>query len=171
MRSPTLPRRPSRRPGLALRQDAGDLYAAMTELLRLYQFRDRDRLGYHGLTITQCYVVDSLERTGPSTLGALAAFLRLDKSTASRIVSGMIRKGLVRRGSDPGDGRAVRLEATALARRRYARVRRDIIAENTRLLEEFPPPTRRSLIRLIERLTAAVQRRELVAVEEPEGRG
>src|SRR5690606_40776192 len=42
----------------------------------------------------------------------LAAHLYLDKSTASRVVDGLERKGLARRGAHPQDGRAVLLSAT-----------------------------------------------------------
>lgn len=164
-----VPGRRARPADRTLGRDASGLYAVMTDLLRLYQFRDRDRAGYHGLTVTQCYVLDALERAGTSTLRSLAAELRLDKSTASRIVSGMLRRGFVRRGADPGDGRAMRLESTATGRRRYARVRRDLVAENARLLKEFSPATRQNLIRLIRALAAAVARRELVPVEDPAG--
>ena len=73
----------------SLDADAASLYRVMTELLRVYQFRDRDRLGYHDLTITQCYVLDILVRRGPLSLNDLAAEMLLDKSTLSRVVDGL----------------------------------------------------------------------------------
>src|SRR6185369_10038933 len=39
--------------GPDLTADAAAVFDVMTELLRLYQFRDRERVGAHGLTVTQ----------------------------------------------------------------------------------------------------------------------
>ena len=153
------------RPAPALEADAAALYTAMTDLLRVYQFRDRDRAGYHGLTITQCYVLEVLERRGPITLNALAEEMRLDKSTLSRVVDGLERKKSVRRMANPSDGRSALLATTAAGASRYRRVAAELIAENARVLSGFPATTRRQLIELIGRLARAARDRELEAVE------
>src|SRR5256885_16879631 len=88
-----------------LEREAAALYGAMTELLRVYQFRDRDRVGYHGLTITQCYVLEILIRRGALTLNELAAAMCLDKSTLSRVVDGLGRKNGGKRTGNPAVGR------------------------------------------------------------------
>ena len=146
--------------------DAAELYAVMTELLRVYQFRDRDRVGYHGLTITQCYVLEILISRGPLTLNELAAALYLDKSTLSRVVVGLEKKRALQRASNPADGRSILLAVTAAGRRRYARVEADIIAENVGVLASFTPATRRQLVVLIDKLAKAAQERERVQVDE-----
>src|SRR5262245_64316313 len=118
----------------ALERDAAALYGVMTELLRVYQFRDRDRVGYHGLTITQTYVLEILSRRGALTLNELAAEMRLDKSTLSRVVGGLERKGVVKRTSNPADGRSILLQTTASGGRRYQRVEAELVAENAQVL-------------------------------------
>jgi DNA-binding MarR family transcriptional regulator len=145
----------------SLTRDAAALYEVMTELLRVYQFRDRDRVGYHGLTITQVYVLDILVRRGPHTLNALAAAMHLDKSTLSRVVDGLETKRAVQRAANPADGRSAFIEATRSGARRYARVRADIVAENAKVLAEFPAATRRQMLALIDRLTKAARQRPL----------
>lgn len=152
-------------PTSSLAEDAAALYAVMTELLRVYQFRDRDRAGYHGLTITQWYVMEVLERLGPITLNELATDMRLDKSTLSRVVDGLERKQAVRRTANPADGRSALLAPTPAGRRRYRRVEADLIAENAEVLSRFRPAVRRQLIALIARLAQAAQERTLDAVE------
>jgi len=109
----------------------------MTELLRVYQFRDRDRIGYHGLTITQCYVLEILVRGGSLTLNELAAAMCLDKSTLSRVVDGLERKHAVKRTSNPADGRSTLIEATHSGARRYEQVEAHIVAENAKVLAGF----------------------------------
>ena len=156
-----------RRAGRAsLERDAAALYGVMTELLRVYQFRDRDRVGYHGLTITQCYVLEILIRRGPLTLNELAAEMYLDKSTLSRVVGGLERKYAVKRKSNPADGRSILLEATPSGTGRYERAEKDIVAENARVLSGFSQASRRQLVELIDALVRAARERELEQVAE-----
>lgn len=153
-------------PSAALHRDATALFRAMTELLRLYQFRDRDRMGYHGLTITQSYVMEVIIRRRRLTLNDLAEEMNLDKSTLSRVVDGLERKGAVRRLPNPLDGRSVLLEATRSGTRRRARIEADIIAENETVLAPFAPTVRRDLVGLIGALTQAVRARHLDRVDD-----
>jgi DNA-binding MarR family transcriptional regulator len=150
----------------ALERDAAALYRAMTELAREYQFRDRDRFGYHGLTITQCYVLDVLVQHGAVTLNALAAEMHLDKSTLSRVVDGLERKHAAKRIANPADGRSTLIEATRAGAQRYERVVADIVADNTRVLSAFTAPTRRQLVVLLDALTRAARERAVSPVEE-----
>jgi DNA-binding MarR family transcriptional regulator len=156
-------RRPAR---TSVERDAADLYGVMTELMRVYQFRDRDRVGYHGFTITQLYVMEILIRAGPLALNELAGEMRLDKSTLSRVVAGLESKGAVSRTSNPADGRSILLEATPSGRRRYERIEAELVAENARVLSGFTPAARRQLIVLIDALTRAARARELARVQE-----
>lgn len=152
----------------SLERDAAALYGAMTELLRVYQFRDRDRVGYHGLTITQCYVLEILIRRGPLTLNELVGEMRLDKSTLSRVVDGLERKLAVKRASNPADGRSTLIEVTRSGTRRYERVEADIVTENAEVLSGFTPAVRRQLVSLIAALTQAARERQLTQVDAQE---
>jgi MarR family transcriptional regulator, 2-MHQ and catechol-resistance regulon repressor len=158
------------RPGAALERDATDLYKAMTELLRVYQFRDRDRVGYHDLTVTQCYVLEILIRSGALTLNELAVQMCLDKTTMSRVVAGLETKRAVKRTANPRDGRSILLQATALGTRWYKRIEADLIAENAAVLTDFTADSRRQLVVLLEALTRAARQRQLQEVEEAGGR-
>jgi DNA-binding MarR family transcriptional regulator len=149
----------------ALARDAAALYQVMTDLLRVYQFRDRDRVGYHGLTITQTYVMDSLVKRGPQTLNELAASMLLDKSTLSRVIDALETKKAVKRTPNPADGRSTLLEATASGRQRYSKIEADLIAENASVLAAFPAETRRHLIPLIAALAKAARERLIEAVD------
>jgi MarR family transcriptional regulator, 2-MHQ and catechol-resistance regulon repressor len=140
----------------------------MTELLRVYQFRDRDRVGYHDLTVTQCYVLEILIRRGPLTLNELAAEMRLDKSTLSRVVDGLERKQAVKRASNPADARSTLIDATRAGTRRYERVEADLVAENAEVLSGFTAAVRRQLVGLIAALARAARERQLARVDEQE---
>src|SRR6185436_12239389 len=122
-----------------LEADAVELHTALTELVRVYQFRDRDRICCHDVSVTQCYAFEALIRRGPSGLNELAAELYLDKSTASRVVATLERKGYVSRAAHPDDGRAIVLRATPAGRKLHDRIRQDLVHEARELLQDFEP--------------------------------
>jgi MarR family transcriptional regulator, 2-MHQ and catechol-resistance regulon repressor len=138
-----------------LEADAAALHEALTELVRVYQFRDRDRICCHDISVTQCYALEALLRRGPSGLNDLAAELYLDKSTASRVVATLERKRYVSRAAHPDDGRAIVLTVTPAGKRLYDRIRMDLIDEAKQLLEDFEPEVREGAARLILRLARA----------------
>ena len=79
-----------------LDRDTRDLYSALNDLVRLYQFRDRNMICCHDISVTQCYALQSLTRGGAMMLNALASDLMLDKSTASRVDVKRAAIGVVR---------------------------------------------------------------------------
>lgn len=143
----------------ALERDAAELYDALSELTRVYAFRDRDRICCFDVSVSQCYALESVVRRDGPTLNDLAAELYLDKSTASRVVDALERKGYVLRTPHPSDRRAVRLEATDEGRALLARIRDSILAEERALLAGFDPEVRRALPQLIRRLASAAAAR------------
>ena len=138
-----------------LQQDAEALYEALGDLIRVYQFRDRDRICCHDLSIAQCHALEVLTLRGGLTLNEMAAALYLDKSTASRVVAAIERKGYVERTEHPEDRRAIRLEVTGDGRSLYQRIHGEIIEQEKGLLSDFDSRTRRSMTELIRRLAAA----------------
>ena len=66
--------------------------SAVADLVRVYQFRDRDRICCHDVSVTQCYALETMVEHGPLRLSALADRLFLDKSTTSRVVSTLVRR-------------------------------------------------------------------------------
>jgi MarR family transcriptional regulator, 2-MHQ and catechol-resistance regulon repressor len=145
-----------------LERDTRALYDAVSDLVRLVQFRDRDRICCHDVSVTQCYGLESLVRRGPLSLGALAAELYLDKSTTSRVVDALERKGYARRDPDPDDARGVRVSATAEGRKLHGRIEGNILREERAILESFPPDVRRSMTELLRRLVGAMASRSNV---------
>ena len=151
----------------ALQADAETLHAALSELVRVYQFRDRDRICCHDISVTQCYALEALLRRGPSGLKELAGELYLDKSTASRVVAALERKRYVSRRTHPDDGRAVVLVVTPAGRRLHDRIRADLVGEARRLVEDFEPEVRDAAARLILRLARAAAVRSGLAQGAP----
>lgn len=142
-----------------LAADTRSFYEALSELLRVYQFRDRDRICCHDVSITQCYALEALARARAMTLNDLASHLYLDKSTTSRVVDALERKGYVVRSEHPADGRALRLKITPAGRALHGKILNDILAEEEALLAEFSPEVRRSMTQVVFRLAKTAEGR------------
>lgn len=139
-------------PTSSVHSDAAALFEAATAFIRVYQFRGRDQALRFGLTVAQAYALDILRSSGGSSLTGLAQALRLDKSTASRMVSGMSRHGLVEWSRPDDDRRGKQIVASAEGTRRYERLRRAVVRENERLLASYTRAERRAVITALRQL-------------------
>lgn len=142
-----------------LHRDAVAFQAAVAELVRVYQFRDRDRICCHDISVTQCYALETLVEHGPMRLSALADRLFLDKSTTSRVVGTLVKKGYVEQRADEADGRAIALHVTAAGRRLYTRITDDLVAQQEQLLQDLDPEVRDGVVTVIRRLARAADSR------------
>ncbi len=136
----------------ALHADAVALNEAVSALVRIYQFRDRDKICCYDVSVTQCHALEVLAEQGPQRSQALSAALRLDKSTTTRVVDALVRKGYVERLPDPDDGRAVSLSITASGRELVDCIRRSLVAQQVDLLRGLEPAVRSATIEVIQRL-------------------
>lgn len=135
-----------------LERDSEAFARALGDLIRVVQFRDRDRACCHELSVTQCYALEGVVREGGFTVNELSGYLYLEKSTVSRVARGLVERGLLRREADAADGRMVRLVATEAGQATHAAIERDLVAEYRTLLEDLGPEARASVVRVVERL-------------------
>ena len=84
-------------------------FAQVGLYLRTEQWRSAEALN---LTPTQLNLLVYLKRRGPNKGVSLARLLGISQATASRAIATLLRKGLVERQTDPGDGRASRVGLT-----------------------------------------------------------
>ena len=143
----------------ALDRDATALQSAVADLVRVYQFRDRDRICCHDISVTQCYALETLVDHGPLRLGALADRLFLDKSTTSRVVAALVKKGYVEQQVEASDRRASALHATSSGRRLCTRITGDLVKQQRQLLQDLEPDVREAVVRVIGGLARAADSR------------
>ncbi len=67
---------------------------------------------HHGLTPQQFLVMVAVHERGGGSLGEIASHIRMDQPTASRIVTALMKRSLVRIDEDPGDRRRARIFLT-----------------------------------------------------------
>ena len=153
--TPAAPVAPAAPVDHGLAADAATFHAALAELVRAYQFRDRDRICCHDLSVSAYYALDALVAHGPMSLRELAERLYLDKSSASRLVAGIERKGYVGRNVDRRDGRAVLLRVSPAGQALYEQITAEIVAEQQALLAPFDPEVRQAMAELLQAVAAA----------------
>ena len=143
----------------ALQQDARALHEALSQLIRVYQFRDRDKICCYDVSVTQCYALEVLVERGALRSNALAEVLRLDKSTTSRVVDALVRKGYVEKTVDANDARAVSLCVTRQGRALYTRINGELIAQQAELIRGLEGEVRAGATEIIRRLAKAAEAR------------
>jgi MarR family transcriptional regulator, 2-MHQ and catechol-resistance regulon repressor len=142
-----------------LERDTRDLYEALADLVRMYQFRDRNFICCHDISVTQCYALDALVRSGTMALGSLASTLMLDKSTTSRVVDALERKDYVKRVRHPDDARVVRLTATIRGRNLQGTIQRELLEEERAIIENLPADVRRATVGVVRELAKVAAKR------------
>ncbi len=153
-------RRPSPiRPDQDTTRDAERLHDTLTDLIRLYQFRDRNTICCQGISVTQCYALDAVVRRGPLALGDLAEWLYLDKSTTSRVLGSLLQKKHVERVTHPKDPRSALLRSTPAGRRLQRRIRHALVKQAQHVIRDLSPGARRGAIEVLDRLTRATATR------------
>jgi DNA-binding MarR family transcriptional regulator len=140
-------------------RDAQALQAAVADLVRVYQFRDRDRICCHDISVTQCHALQTLVEHGPLRLGELTERLFLDKSTTSRVIRTLVKKGYVEQHPDASDRRATALSATRAGRTLCARITGDLVEQQKDLLADLDPDVRAAVVNVIRRLARAADSR------------
>jgi MarR family transcriptional regulator, 2-MHQ and catechol-resistance regulon repressor len=148
-----LPSAPPGRTGdPSLAGDASRFRAVLSELIRVVQFRDRDRACCYDVSVSQCYALKSVVDAGGLSVNDLAAHLYLDKSTASRIANSLVDKGYLIRERHPEDARVVTLVPTSDGAILCAAIEAGEDREYAGLLADFEPGVRAEMSRLLAKL-------------------
>ncbi len=107
------------------------------------------------VTFAQCLVLLEIDESGRPTMGELATGLRLDSSTLSRSIEGLVGKEMVERVPDDSDRRRVRIALTAEGRGLCRSIHLDNDACVRRLFDRIPPGERQSVVDNFELLVEA----------------
>jgi len=136
----------------ALEVDAKALQRALTRLIRVYRFRDHQAVCCYDVSAAQCHGLEFLAESGGATLGGFAAALFLEKSSASRMIDGLVRKGYVRRDPHPEDRRSLQLRLTPEGAALAETLERDMLSERRLVLEGFGAEERETIIAAVQKL-------------------
>lgn len=143
-----------------LAEQARRLHQVFSALVRAYQFRDRDDICCHGISVSQCYAMDALATLGPRTMGELAGDLYLEISSMTRAVDALVAGGLVARVEDARDRRVRRVQITPRGRKLLNTIQGELVAEYERVLGGIAPESRPAVIEAVTSLLQAFQGRQ-----------
>lgn len=135
---------------MSRRATADRLHSAAIHLLRRVRASDVET----GLSPARLSVLSVLVFGGARTPSELAAAEQVRLPTISALVRGLEGDGLVRRAPDPGDGRAVRISATAKGRRILERGRERRLDG----LEDLLEPLSRAELRTLAEASVILER-------------
>ena len=116
--------------------------------------------GPEGLSVSKLMVLGRLHRQGPTTATELAAFLRIQPQSLTRLLAALEEHGMIARRADDADRRQNRIEITTAGKRA---LKADVQGRRTKLayaIMHALTPTEQELLRLttglIDRLAAAI---------------
>lgn len=141
----------------ALQQQAEKLDRLTKDLLRKFQMRDRNEISCCGVSVSQCYTLDTLGEHGEMSMVQLARKMFLDKSTMTRVIDGLIEREFVVRRFDEGDRRVIYITLTAAGRKLLEGIRAQQMISLRLILERIPAPARQKLLDGLEIFSHAVQ--------------
>jgi DNA-binding MarR family transcriptional regulator len=130
------------------------LNEAIRLLVRRFSLAERADIAYCGMTVAQAATLQALE-DGPLRLGELGRRLGIAPSTLSRNIDRLVQRGLVDRGPDPDDRRALRAQLTVSGRRAVRTVRRHETDFAFDILCRLPQPT--ATLDAVDELLAAIR--------------
>ena len=108
------------------------------------------------LTLAQYYLLRPLENERGVALSRLAECAGIAPPTATRIIDGLEKGGLVRRERSQSDRRAVLVSLTPAGRRRVTGKRSELADRRRRLYENLEPEERRHSERLLRHLAELI---------------
>jgi DNA-binding MarR family transcriptional regulator len=134
-------------------------FAAALDDFRRASSRARGRLAAEGdLTLSQYHLLEPLlDADEPLGVGELACAAGVSAPTATRMLTGLERGGIVERRTCTRDRRVVRVALTDDGAARMAHKRERIGARHEELFRSLEPGERARAARLLERLAAAIE--------------
>lgn len=109
------------------------------------------------LSLSQHDMLLALGERGEMRIGEVAEAAAIAPPTATRMLDGLERAGIVRRATSAADRRAVTVSLTDEGRRLLERKRRHVASKLSAVYEALEPAQRRRAPELLESLTEAIE--------------
>jgi DNA-binding MarR family transcriptional regulator len=133
-------------------------FELLREVTRLYLRQQRDAVACcEGTSVTQCWIVTELGRSGAMTLGDLATAVGFDKSWTSRTVDSLVAAGVVAKDTDADDARRIRISLTRKGERRHEALSDSLNVHARGVLARIPVKRRRLVEEALAALHGALQ--------------
>jgi len=135
---------------------AREMYEIVHEIIKKYQFRDRNQICCYEITVSQCYVLYELKKESLA-MRNLASRLYLDISTMSRVVDQLQKKKYIIREQDVADRRIIYVSLTKEGKELLRRIELDLISTEKELLKQISPAARHSVLFVLRELAKSLE--------------
>lgn len=130
-------------------------HGEIVELIKKYQFRDRNEMVCCGVSVSQCYVLETLHRNGPMPMQQLAKKMHLSISTITRVVEPLVKQKFISREEDPNDHRVRVMKLTKTGENIFLQTWNKVFESEKIILENFPEEHRDMLVEFLKKLNKA----------------
>jgi DNA-binding MarR family transcriptional regulator len=114
-----------------------------------------------GITVSQCHLLMEAEDRSSTNVTELAAALSLDKSTLSRTVDGLCRRGYLSRATHPEQRRQQVIRLTGKGTAKAEAINTTCDASHRRLFDFIPADKRDMVVEAVALLAAAMRQRRV----------
>ena len=109
------------------------------------------------LSTSQYHLLEPLAKAdGPVCVGALAESAGVSPPSATRMLDGLVKRGIVERARDTTDRRLVRVDLTDHGRELFDKKHELVLNARTRIFDALTASERRAAARLLSGLAAAI---------------
>lgn len=129
-----------------------EFHKEIVELVKKYQFRDREQILCWGISVSQCYILETLHAEGALTVGELAKKMHLKISTITRVFNQLVKKGYAIREKDPKDKRIYLCKLTSEGKEIYGKLWSNVYESEKAVLDNFEPEQRKLLIEFLKKM-------------------
>lgn len=138
--------------------DERELQERLTEFVRTFGLHQPDRTPCgQPLSVSEAHALSDVARHQPLSAGELAKRLQLEKSTVSRIIAQLQRRGWIDRTPHTGDRRVALLSLTPAGRKAEAELTEARHRRFSSLLERIPPQERPVVLRGLDAVVGALR--------------
>jgi DNA-binding MarR family transcriptional regulator len=137
-------------------KEVEEFHSSIVELIKKYQFRDRNEITSFGISVSQCYVLETLHFQGALTMKNLAEQMHLTISTITRLVDQLEVKKLVSRKQHPNDSRVRMIKLTPRGEKVFLKSWENVFESEKKIFENIKPEHRKVLLSLLKDLNASV---------------
>jgi DNA-binding MarR family transcriptional regulator len=131
---------------IQIKENNGELMDVFGGLSQVLRCCCRDEAFCEGVTFHQFMILDAVAKEKELHMADLHKILSVEKSTTTRLVNPLIKKGLIRRDKADHDSRAVKLTLTREGRETHKKVLRCLTDFFERVLGNIPAKKRTEVL-------------------------
>ena len=140
-----------------MKENTKELMEILSGLAQVLRCCCRDEAFCEGVTFHQFMILDAVAKEKELHMADLHKLLSVEKSTTTRLVNPLIKKGLLRRDKADHDSRAVKLMLTKEGRETHKKVQVCLTAFFQRVLGNVPEKKRNEVLESVKIFITAIK--------------